>query len=397
MSTKQQTIRVKPVLHRKRRQYVLRWTDPETGAQKQQKAEATTRTEAIKEAGRLEQQLAEGRYDDSGRVRWSYARQRFEEERLPQLREATRRKYRDVLKEIEREVRPVKLSDLDASKVSIFQSRQLKRGLSVATVGSRLGHLKAYLNWCHEVGLLASVPRIKKPSMRGHGKKMRGRPLTDGEFALMLEATEKVVGPETAPTWRHYLEGLWLSGLRRTESLDLFWDSQHALWVDLSGRRPMLGVSAEYEKGGKDRRVPITPDFAEFLLRTPEDQRVGRVFALPGRGGVPGALSDWVGRVVSRIGKKSGVVVDERGNRKHATAHDLRRSFAARWADRVHVNVLRQLMRHATIETTLSYYVGQDEDRAAEAIWGYRTPEQPNAWEPGTTPPVTVADPFESR
>lgn len=39
--------------------------------------------------------------------------------------------------------------------------------------------------------------------------------------------------------------------------------------------RPMLRIPAVLEKGNRDRLLPIAPEFAEFLLTTPEDQRTG--------------------------------------------------------------------------------------------------------------------------
>jgi integrase len=62
---------------------------------------------------------------------------------------------------------------------------------------------------------------------------------------------------------------------------------------------------------------------------------------------------DWVGKVISRIGKAAKVKVAE-GNRKgkphgkYASAHDLRWSFATRW--------VQKMMRHKSIQTTLDYY-----------------------------------------
>ena len=40
------------------------------------------------------------------------------------------------------------------------------------------------------------------------------------------------------------------------------------------------------------------------------------------------------------------------------SAHDLRRSFGERWASRLMPQVLKELMRHESIETTLNFYVG---------------------------------------
>ena len=55
--------------------------------------------------------------------------------------------------------------------------------------------------------------------------------------------------------------------------------------------------------------------------------------------------------------------------RKFASAHDLRRAFGFRWAMRVMPAVLKDLMRHEDIGTTMKYYVGQDADAMADTIW----------------------------
>lgn len=66
-----------------------------------------------------------------------------------------------------------------------------------------------------------------------------------------------------APEMEFYLKGLWLSGLRLSESLLLEWDdAPGALVVDFSGRRPMLRIPAESEKGGAHRLLAMAPEFA---------------------------------------------------------------------------------------------------------------------------------------
>ena len=75
-----------------------------------------------------------------------------------------------------------------------------------------------------------------------------------------------------------------------------------------------------------------------------------------------------VGRVVSAIGKKAGVVVNK-AEGKYASAHDLRRSFGTRWSGKVKPATLQLLMRHKSIETTLKYYVAQDADDVADELW----------------------------
>jgi integrase len=208
-----------------------------------------------------------------------------------------------------------------------------------------------------------------------------------------ISAVPKVVGESATGSWEHFLQGLWLSGLRLSEALKLYWDREdcpgsECIEVDLSGRRPMLRIPAALDKGKRDRLLPITPDFAAFLYETPQERRYGFVFA-------PKAIRQhegmaWyrqrVSKTVAKIGRKAGVVVNDCG--KCASAHDLRRSFGQRWAAKVMPHILMQLMRHQEIATTMNYYAGRDAEAAADVIWsamgepsnnlGNTRPDRPN-------------------
>ncbi len=196
---------------------------------------------------------------------------------------------------------------------------------------------------------------------------MRGRPVTPTEFQAMLSKV-RVVRPRDTARWTHHLNGLWLSGLRLDESLQLSWESQAPFAVDLSGRRPRFCIYAEAEKGRRDRLLPITPDFAEFLLSIPANERIGHVFKLEGTRTGEQMTSARAGRVISEIGKLADVVVNK-ADGKYASAHDLRRSFGTRWAARVKPATLQLLMRHRSIETTMKYYVCQNSDDVADELW----------------------------
>jgi integrase len=160
----------------------------------------------------------------------------------------------------------------------------------------------------------------------------------------------------------------------------LYWDREDKLSVDFSGKFPMLRIRAESEKGKKDRLIPMVPEFANLLQSVSEEKRVGRVFnplPLKRRGG--GLLPTTISKKIADIGEKANVVVSEDGNKdketgkikpRYASAHDLRRSFGERWSLKVMPQVLMQLMRHESMETTLKYYVGRNAEKAAEVIWG---------------------------
>lgn len=122
-----------------------------------------------------------------------------------------------------------------------------------------------------------------------------------------------------------------------------------------------VGNPASAQKSGKIQVSPIVPEFAKPLDTVPTDERTGPVFDV-------GTSRCVVGRIVSAIGKAAGVVVNDE-SKKTASAHDLRRSFGDRWSRKVMPAVLKELMRHANITTTMGYYVTDDAERTAAELW----------------------------
>jgi integrase len=167
-------------------------------------------------------------------------------------------------------------------------------------------------------------------------------------------------------------------GLHFREMIEAAW-----LSVDLAGRRPMLRIPGDRQKSGKDELYPIAPEFAEMLLGVPEADRTGRAFKLPGD-----PRNDAVSDVIASVGKQAGIKVkakpeapasEAEGRKKvrgrsksavkYASAHDLRRSFCERWAARVMPQVLMQLARHESIETTMKFYVGRNAEATADVLY----------------------------
>ena len=161
--------------------------------------------------------------------------------------------------------------------------------------------------------------------------------------------------------------------MRLAESLELYWDRDDKICVDLSAQHPMLRIPGELEKGHRDRLLPMAPEFSQFLLATPEPDRTGPVFnPKPKRVKGPRLLSHRVGELVSGIGKAAGVKVAadaKTGNVKYASAHDLRRSFGERWAARIMPPDLMILMRHENIDMTMRFYVGRNAQNTAKTLW----------------------------
>ena len=315
-------IEVKVTKHGNRKFLVMYYKDPITGKREQRSTKQSKRREADREAAKWEAELREGRYKRASCITWGEFRERYEDEVLPSLARNTFNAVSSVFNGLERICEPQKLSQLTAERLSYFQKMLREGGRSEATIRTYLAHLKASLKWAVEMEMLASVPKVKMPQRAKGQKMMKGRPINGEEFDRMhssvslgmvrLSAEDDAeiaarkrqraanISQTIIASWQHLLTGLWLSGLRLGEALDLYWDDETKWTVDLSGRRPMFRVRAELEKGNQDRWLPMTPDFAEFLESTPEAARTGPVFRLLGLRGKDCRDFDWVSRIICR-------------------------------------------------------------------------------------------------
>lgn len=152
---------------------------------------------------------------------------------------------------------------------------------------------------------------------------------------------------------------IWLTGLRISEVQKLSWDTG-TIQVDLEAKYAQLVFEVTGHRSRREERVPLAPEAAHRLRRTPPGDRRGPVCH-----GLPVSHVD---KALGRISTECGVVVN-RETGKRATCHDLRRTFGTRWSYKVKPLVLQKLMRHAGIQTTLKYYVQQDVDEIARDLW----------------------------
>lgn len=359
-------IRVHVVRYRDRKNLVMRYRCPLTGRQVSRSAGTPRQKEADKRAAVWEDDLRAGRYQPSSRMAWPEFREFYESTGLATRRDSTAANYASTLNAFEQTCRPERLADLTTARVTAFsRSLRVDRRLAAASVGRHLRQLKAIARWAKAQGLLTALPSFEIPT---GAKRMKGRPITGEEFDRMLESVEGVVGEQAAASWRTLLRGLWWSGLRLGEALALRWDhAPGGVSVALSGRRSVLRFDGAAQKNGKLQVVPLAPEAVELLETIRRDR--GWVFRLDGRDGRPASRETLAaGRRISAIGKAAGVVTDPATD-KTATAHDLRRSFGHRWSRRVMPATLKELMRHASIETTMTYYVGQDAETTAAELW----------------------------
>lgn len=136
----------------------------------------------------------------------------------------------------------------------------------------------------------------------------------------------------------------------------------------------MFVIRGALEKGKRDRLLPMAPEFADLLGEVPAARRVGRIFQPEARRSVgPTPQRHRIGETIAAIGRAAKIVVDTDPKTgeptKYASAHDLRRSFGVRWAKRIMPAVLQKLMRHASIQTTMQYYVSLEAEDTADVLW----------------------------
>ena len=363
----------------------MRYRDPVSGKTIAKSTGTTIMKEAIKLAAKWEAELQQGRYKPASKVTWKEFRERYESEVLASLATKTESKVSGVFNSVEQLINPDKLAKLTADQLSRFQRRlRDERKLSEITIKNCLSHLVASLRWAKKVGLLSEVPLVEMPKRANSGKLMKGRPITTEEFERVLAKVPEVIcrlkqpaavrQPDDADrlksaqdNWTWFLRGLWFSGLRLAEALDLSWDESGHITIDFSDRFPMFFIPADKQKSGKDELLPVAPEFATMLQAVPLDERHGPVFKLGRRDPTRSPGPMFVSKAVSAIGEAAGVVVNKTPL-KYASCHDFRRSFGERWSTRVMPAVLQQMMRHSDISTTMRFYVGRNSQKAAAEI-----------------------------
>lgn len=275
---------------------------------------------------------------------------------------------------------PFALQKLQAELLSGSRSRR-KKPRSPHTVRGYMNSVLAALNWAYTQQWLTEAPRVHKLKV-SKLKAMKGRPITAEEFETLLQTVPKVVGELAAASWIFVMRGLWESALRLEEIMHVSWDAPRTIrpvWRE--GKLPVLEIPATMQKNDTEESIPLLPGFNGLLQSVPLDQRTGWIFnpSQPelkggGRRITSRPQAEWVGKVISRIGKASGIVVeqeDERTGRpkKFVTAHDLRRSCGERLREAgVPPLVICRVMRHSSWDTTRRHYAPGDIQSDAEVL-----------------------------
>ncbi|MEO2018356.1 MAG: site-specific integrase [Fuerstiella sp.] len=311
--------------------------------------------------------------DKQGRLRWDDFRELYSELGLVDQRSAESVEYK--LDVVERAAKPRFVDEFRSERQMKRLELALRAGVGCgpgktvnvrapASVASILRALKAALNYgkrmewidwgCHyRISTIdADVPR--------------GRPLTDGEVELYLEAIKSVCPHDVAGWWFAAL-GLLATALRLEELFAVTWDEPGTIRPKRTrSGTVVLEIPASKQKRKKTETVPTIPEFAQLLDTVPEGERTGPVFKPQDKRGKR-ASHKQAGRWFSKFGSKAGIVVNDEG--KFASAHDLRRTFAMKLA-RAGVSMpdLKTIMRHSVISTTMRFYLDEQAEEVSQRI-----------------------------
>ncbi|MFL5242374.1 MAG: tyrosine-type recombinase/integrase [Gemmataceae bacterium] len=318
--------------------YKLEWREPGTNKRKSKSTKTGDKTTAERMRHDLESDLNNGRFQEKSKLLWSTFRTRYEQEKLVNVRENSRKKAAAVFDSFERLVAPGKLSRLDESTFSAYTAklRALKR--RPATIHGHLSYLSAAMHWAVKMGLIAKMPYIELPRL----------PEPEEIRTIILEEYERLIMSAPTEWWRVFIATAWFTGMRRNEILALSWDKRDEPYLDLDAKQ--INIPGDKQKNGKTSWLPLHPDLEEMFVNVRNKllakgvKTTGPIFPFAN---LPSQCSNLFKGIAAKAGLDIGL-------------HDLRRSFASRYASQVPAPVLQRLMRHANITTTMKFYTKID-------------------------------------
>ncbi len=274
----------------------------------------------------------------------------------------------------------VPLQDITSKDAAFFISKQ--RSIAKGREGDQLSdwsreQIKKYSKLFFDAALKWDVIHVNPFSMLGFKKlpTKRWHRVTALEYDSLLEV---------APTLRcKVLYALaYTSGARLSELLSLIWndvDFENSRLI-ISNREGTTDMPSFNVKDHESRRIPLpshtidlltewqtqAPEGIPYILLTKERyERVKVIWHRLQRENKPWRnryLSNNTLREFKRHCKRAGIKPVGK-----LTIHTLRKSCGQNWADHLPMSVVKELMGHSKVETTLEYYNQVDKDHEEKA------------------------------
>jgi len=342
--------------------FYVQWRDHK-GNKVRRSTGTSKKREAQDFARKLEETLNQSHRPDDGTMLLETLMLDWCEEVGPQRAKKSIYKVTGAVAHAQRILKTQCLNDLNAQSLSRLVAT-LHQDHELAGVKSIMSGLRLLIRWAHKTNRMPHLPHFPTFSISDDDA-AGGEPMTDEQFARLLQAVPKVLPSVQVQGYLDLLHGLWYSGMRLGEAISVRWDDA-PMCIKWSGDKPTLRIRPKTDKSKRGRECPLTRDFAEFLQTIRKDS--GLVFPivkLKRRGAADAITTDHVGKTISKICEH-----EFQGEVYVPTAHDIRRSFGCRWALKVpQPKILQELMRHASIETTMKYYARIKALTIQEQIW----------------------------
>lgn len=336
---------------------MLRWTDPTTNKVRSKSSGTNDAVAAEKASADLEYELNHGLHKEPNKMPWDRFRDLYETEKLVGDREATQRKAANIFDRFEKLMNPRTIGGVTERTISQYAAQLLAKGLKKPTIQGHLSYLKAALRWAWRQKFITEVPTIIMPKIPKGANKAKVR----AAAKISGEAFERLLMKCPNDGWRLFLSLCWHCGLRRSEARRV-----RGCDIDLAAGTIAIPVN---KAGDESATVDIPYDLEDMLLarwpdgRRPEDGAKPDGQYLPEGNLITSAEVQVSTSAVSRLFKKIATHAGVKGGGKDGlvTLHDLRRAFGSRWASRAPAQVLKRMMRHSDIKTTLEFYADVEE------------------------------------
>lgn len=222
---------------------------------------------------------------------------------------------------------PVPLLDATPADLAAWRAALV---LSDQAVACYTSHARSFYAWALDEGLVSVNPAVGLPVPR-RGRRLP-RPVAEDDLLTALASAPDRVRPWLVLAAWCGLRAKEIAYLRREDVLD------HA-------RPPVLLVTEQAAKGGRERMVPMPP-FVVAELRAARLPLAGYVF--PRADGRPGPNQPWlVSRLACDALHSAGVP---------ATLHQLRHRYGTQiYAATRDIRVTQELLGHQSVSTTAGY------------------------------------------
>ncbi len=268
------------------------------------------------------------------------------------------RKYKSAVTRLVNENGWRSLSDITPQAAQKWLGSLRDNGAAPNTINDYVRAMKAFCKWLMVVKRVSENPLAYIVTVNTRvDRRIERRALTQEEIAKLLSATEAagkhhgMTGHQRALLYRLAME----TGLRWNELRSLTKSS-----FTLTNVLTCVTVAADDAKGGKDDTLPLRVKLAEDLKRY-------LAFLPPDAPTFP-MWKDRGADMIRRDLKAAGIAIkDEYG--KILDFHALRHTFGSMLAAAgVHPKVAQDLMRHSTIELTMSIYTHTLYESRLEAL-----------------------------